>query len=314
LEVPGASYRQTGSGSTKIGLRGVSNAAATEFGAYDSAATVGIYLNDIPIQGSGVFPDLALFDLERIEVLKGSQGTLYGEGSMGGAIKMLLRTPSFTEKSAAIELNHNEVEYGDPIQVIKASVDMPLYDEKAGVRLVGTYQEAGGYVDNIARDEENYNSSIRWSARLLAAANFNDWLSGELMVLHDEVHLDAFPDVKDELCKFKTDRVEDTYNDSNFTLTGLTLRADLGFAELTSVTSYFTNDREFQTRFGYAAVLQPTIVGQDFGAVENEPTYTKTDEEYIGEELRLVSSGDKRIVWVAGIFWRDREQFSIRDA
>src|SRR3546814_10213216 len=76
-----------------ISMRGISNVNSSDLGYGDGSPTTGVYLNDVGIQGSGVFPDLDVFDLQRIEVLKGPQGTLYGEGSMGGSLKMVTNAP-----------------------------------------------------------------------------------------------------------------------------------------------------------------------------------------------------------------------------
>jgi len=105
LTVPGASFRDQGNGAKRIGLRGISNLSGSDFGTVDSVSTIGLYLNDVAVQGTSVLPDLALYDLNRVEILKGPQGTLYGEGAMGGAIKMILNQPNlqrFEAKGEAV--------------------------------------------------------------------------------------------------------------------------------------------------------------------------------------------------------------------
>ncbi len=71
LSVPGLSFRDQGAGATRIAIRGISNVSASDFGVTTPVSTVGLYLNDVPIQGTSQLPDLNLYDLERIEVLKG---------------------------------------------------------------------------------------------------------------------------------------------------------------------------------------------------------------------------------------------------
>ena len=96
-DVPSVSLQKSGVGKANIAIRGISNMNTLDIGYADGSPIAGVYFNDVAIQGSGVFPDLNIFDLQRVEVLKGPQGTLYGEGSMGGAIKMIMMPPNMQE-------------------------------------------------------------------------------------------------------------------------------------------------------------------------------------------------------------------------
>ena len=94
--VGGVGFTRNGNGSVKIGLRGVSAVAQDQYAFASTVSTTGLYLDDVAIQGAGALPDLNLYDLQRIEVLKGPQGTLYGEGAMGGAIKVITNKPELS--------------------------------------------------------------------------------------------------------------------------------------------------------------------------------------------------------------------------
>ena len=169
LSVPGLSFRDQGAGATRIAIRGVSNVSASDFGVTTPVSTVGLYLNDVPIQGTSQLPDLNLYDLEQIEVLKGPQGTLYGEGAMGGAIRMTLARPDPAEFSARGEVIGSFTKSGGFNNGGRAAVNIPLAQDTTALRIVGTYRDNDGFVDNVARDEDDANSSSAYSVRALLA-------------------------------------------------------------------------------------------------------------------------------------------------
>jgi iron complex outermembrane receptor protein len=157
FKVPGVDMADSGA-SKKIAMRGVSNMSVNySFGT--TTSPIGIYLNDMPIQGDGVLPDLDLYDLQRIEVLKGPQGTLYGEGAQGGLMKMLLNTAVAEEFIARAEVGigrtHNSGEYNN-FQKAMINVPLPFLDTWA-VRIVGSRRFDAGYIDyfNIPEDHAN---------------------------------------------------------------------------------------------------------------------------------------------------------------
>jgi len=112
LQVPGVSLRSQGNGASRIAIRGISNIAASDVGGGNTLSTVGLYLNDVPIQGTSVLPDLALYDVQRIEVLKGPQGTLFGRNATGGVIQIVTRDPE------AEPLFQGDIGYGKYLSLI----------------------------------------------------------------------------------------------------------------------------------------------------------------------------------------------------
>ena len=309
LSVPGLSFRDQGAGATRIAIRGVSNVSASDFGVTTPVSTVGLYLNDVPIQGTSQLPDLNLYDLERIEVLKGPQGTLYGEGAMGGAIRMTLARPDPSEFSARGEVIGSFTKSGGFNNGGRAAVNIPLAEETTALRIVGTYRDNDGFVDNVARDEDDANSSSAYSVRALLASSLGDRVDIELLAMLSEVEEDDFPNIDSGLGDLELDSSEPRYHDGEFALYGLTARVDLDFAELTSVTSHTTLDREFLDRLLIASRFYSA-----FGPVTGDPFYTDTDMESFAQELRLVSAGDKQFDWILGAFYRDKDQVAVGGA
>ena len=309
LSVPGLSFRDQGAGATRIAIRGVSNVSASDFGVTTPVSTVGLYLNDVPIQGTSQLPDLNLYDLEQIEVLKGPQGTLYGEGAMGGAIRMTLARPDPAEFSARGEVIGSFTEGGGFNNAGRAAVNIPLAQDTTALRIVGTYRDDDGFIDNIARGEDDANSSSAYSVRALLSSSLGERVDVELLAMLSEIEEDDFPNIDSGLGDLELDSSEPRFHDGEFRLYGLTVDVDLGFAELTSVTSQTEIDREFLDRLLIASRFY-----SGFGPVTGDPFYTSTEQESFAQELRLVSAGDKQFDWIFGAFYRDKDQVAVGGA
>ncbi len=327
LKVPGAGMQKDGSGGTKLGLRGISNAAGNNSGSFDGVSTVGLYLNDVPMQGAGTLPDLALYDLNRVEVLKGPQGTLYGEGSMGGAIKMIVNHASLTEYEAKADATLSYTEEGGVNWFTKAAFGGPIVEDRIGLRLVGTMKEESGYVDYTEQGREDANTSDGWSVRGIVNGEWNAF-KVEAMVLLDYARADQFPNVNSGEDDLKNDQLERQFSETDFGLYGLTLKYDFGPVELTSVTSLIKADKDQIYRSGLTSSLLEgnsidLILQEELGLpatgfqiddffqqtlVNEEPLLWTTSEENFAQELRLMSTGDERLDWVVGLFYRNRDK------
>jgi iron complex outermembrane receptor protein len=301
--VPGLSFRDQGNGANRITVRGVSNIGGYDLG-NGSVSTTGLYLNDVPVQGTSIAPDVALYDIARVEVLKGPQGTLYGEGAMGGAIRMILNSPSLTQFEGKADLSLSSAEDGGFNYRVRGVANLPLVDERVGVRLVGTYLDEDGFVDNVARGAEDHDEKRMFSLRGILAAKITDTLSAELLALHNVLEQDDFAQIEKGLGDSRIASAEDRYNEIKGTLLALTLKKDLGSTEFTSITSNYTLDRDFVDR-----VVFGSLFFSSFGPVAQDPYRVRPDlNKSLSQELRLVSQGDRRFDWVVGAFYRDKEQ------
>ena len=331
LKIPGLGYRKDGSGGTKLGLRGVSNVGGNLSGIFDGTSTVGLYLNDVPIQGSGQLPDLALYDLNRIEVLKGPQGTLYGEGSMGGAIRMIVNEASLTEYDFKADSRGSMTQDASENWWIKIAGGGPIIEDVIGLRLIGTYREDTGYINYTTRGVDEEDTGDSTSLRAISNFQLTENFKGEIDILYNQFNLEQFHTERAEAGEFKNNEEEDTFAHTDFFLGGLTLKYDFGFAEFTSVTAWVTNDKDQQYRFGLlggiiegqvgSLVIRETLEDTQTGVVapalpivlpeqdtlNNEPFFIATQQETITQELRLVSNDDRRLDWVLGAFYRQRE-------
>jgi len=155
-EVPGLNVVSSGPGQNILIIRGISSTAGT-------TATVGYYLDDTPIQASsnaallsarGVV-DPALFDLARVEVLRGPQGTLYGSSSMGGTIKYVTNQPDPRQFSAKVGTTVSGTDGGGPNFEATGTVNLPLSDA-AAARVSAFYRHNDGFIDRHGIDPNNY--------------------------------------------------------------------------------------------------------------------------------------------------------------
>src|ERR1700738_4417815 len=134
------------SGTNNISIRGIASTGG--------AGTTGIYLDDTPIQMRALAfnPDEALpksFDIDRVEVLRGPQGTLFGAGSEGGTVRYITTQPSLTKTSIYSRAEFSSTQGGDPSYEAGVAVGGPLVEGKLGARLAGGYRKDGGWIDRI---------------------------------------------------------------------------------------------------------------------------------------------------------------------
>lgn len=148
---PGAGSVDNGGGFTQVQIRGVSSS----LGGNDN----GYYLDEIPFTGVTVpwYPEARSWDIERVEVLKGPQGTLFGEGSMGGTVRILTRKPDFNYFNASVETTASTTKDGGDGWGAKAVVNIPLIDDRLAARVAATKESLPGWIDDATTGEKDLN-------------------------------------------------------------------------------------------------------------------------------------------------------------
>jgi outer membrane receptor protein involved in Fe transport len=163
--VPSLTFVDGGPSQRRVVIRGIQAAGEP---------TVGTYYDETPVTGAigagndagGSTPELRLFDVERVEVLRGPQGTLYGSGSMGGTLRVIYKKPSFDNEGAA-DVSLSNTRYGGWNYEGSAMVNTPIVQDKIAVRAVGFYRKANGYIDNVALGIKNINDQKSYGGRFL---------------------------------------------------------------------------------------------------------------------------------------------------
>jgi len=254
---PGITFDQA---SKDISIRGVNSSAGD--------ATTGIYIDDTPIQlrtlGFGSDNTLpAVFDLERVEVLRGPQGTLFGAGSEGGTVRYITPQPSLSDYSVYAKSEISDTQDGAPSYEAGVAVGGPIIDDKLGFRISGWGREDGGWIDKVDYMDPSHvlQSNTNYVDTYVGHAVLT-WKPTPALVITPSVfyqnrhqnNIDDYwvgisnPDNGD----YKTGTPENMADKDHFTLAALKGDYDFGGAELISDTSYFTRDELVQD---YSATL-----------------------------------------------------------
>jgi outer membrane receptor protein involved in Fe transport len=143
--IPGVTLNSAGPGRSSYSIRGVASVGG-------NAPTTGLYVDETPILPSGgdganasIDPDL--FDLARVEVLRGPQGTLYGASSMGGTVRLITNQPNLAKQEGALKVEGSGTEHGGGNYRVDAMYNIPLIQDRAALRVVATYKDFSGFID-----------------------------------------------------------------------------------------------------------------------------------------------------------------------
>src|SRR6185436_7385643 len=318
--VAGFTVQNLGPGQSQIAIRGVSSGQIVR----DQPGVkeqVGVYFDESVISLSLFTPDVDLFDVSRVEVLRGPQGTLFGAGSLAGTVRYITNQPRLGVTSVFGEAEGSILDGGSAGGNVKVGTNVPLGDKAAG-RVAAYYNRMGGYMDAVQPNlsvKENLNTSDRSGVRAAVRMAPTARLSITPRILYQAVNADGWNrhDSYNILANpFTTSRpavtlgprqlftqIPEPYSD-RFKLGGLNATYDFGRMNLTSVTSYGTRDVSV-VRDGGA--LFASIVGASIGLPE--PVYTMnarltdlTNTHVWTQELRL-AGGDDEFRWLVGGFF-----------
>ena len=325
-------------GTDKISIRGISSSGGS--------GTTGIYIDDTPIQMRSLAfsPDEALpkaFDIERVEVLRGPQGTLFGAGSEGGTVRYITTQPSLSTNSVVARSEVSYTSGGAPSYEIGAAAGGPLIDGKLGARVTVWYRKDGGWIDSVnptaadpmtAVTDRNANRAQSYLLRLAALWAPNDtWaITPSIYFQKHDLHDDSAywpvysnPASHDFLNGDPSPRSQP----DKFYLPALKIEGTFEAFHLISNTSFY--HRQEQTGYDgtlydvgfYQTLLDPSAyanfplldgTGLHFPAsIANyrSPNSVDNGQENFVQEVRLVSSDpNARLVWTTGLFFSENRQ------
>jgi iron complex outermembrane receptor protein len=166
------SSTHAGNGRNKLFIRAIADSGV----AGPTQATTGQYLGDMRLNYAAPDPDLKLYDVGRVEVLEGPQGTLYGAGSLGGIIRIMPNAPNLGQFGGQVSAGLSAIQHGDPGGDLSATLNLPIVAEKLALRLVGYGVQEGGYIDDVNRGKDDVNRVRTWGGRAaLRFAPDEDW-------------------------------------------------------------------------------------------------------------------------------------------
>lgn len=266
--IPNLDQRSFGApGSGTVIIRGLNT------GPQQTTNTVGFYLDDTPFTASGAFsvgstvtPDPDLSDVERIEVLKGPQGTLYGASSLGGLVRIISKRPDLKEFSGSATMSGSSVDDGGSGYGMRASINAPLSQDRVGLRLSGFYRQDPGFVTNIATGSKDVNEATSYGGKFSLLSRLGD--NADLLIngLYQKIEADgssAQDNVTDTLQPLYGKRIFSSYFNSTYeakyqTLAG-TLNWNVGPGTLTSTLAYA--EYRTSTLADYTNVYGPLLAG-----------------------------------------------------
>lgn len=297
LVVPGLSVIDLGGiGQQRIYMRGLGNIVGDSL--------VGVYLDDISAVTSAVDQlNLRTYDLERVEVLKGPQGTLFGQGSVGGTVRFITKNPDLTAFGGRADASVSFTEDGAPSQDIKAVVNIPLVEDKLGIRVSGVFENAGGWIDQPLAQLEDINDSTVTSVRAKVLFEPTDafQLLGTVVVFD----LDGGLAGTDGLGNIDNNEFEQVFGllstpsrKENYEIYSLTGTYDFGPVSLVSVTSHVDLETSIRNYTGGPDSLDYGLnTLQDLDRLASNFT----------QEVRLSSEGDGDLNWLLGGIYTEVE-------
>ncbi len=337
--VPGVSMRSSGPGQTELEMRGMTSAGG-------NSSTVGFYLDDTPLtspasaQNGKVVIDPDLYDLNRVEVLRGPQGTLYGSGSMGGTIKLVPNAPNPKAFDLSGELVLGGTDGGGFNHGENGMINLPMGDS-AALRLVGTQEHLSGWIDRIvvaapnwpfqnnvaggrgdlaalpvAHDYRGVNDEDLTSFRAALLLQPTDRLSITPAFMYQRITseglslIDSDPGTNTQFQPYDS---PEPFSD-RIDIASLNIQYHFDAFDFTSATSYWTRDEdlrqdgteEIATVIGVPVYPNPNPALSGFGPTT--PTSLENDiSKQTTEEVRLTSAGDTAFKWLIGYFYQDFE-------
>lgn len=171
--LPDVSTTSLGSGRNKLFIRGVADSSFTG----PTQATVGQYFGDARVSYNAPDPDIGLYDIKRVEVLEGPQGTLYGAGSLGGIIRLTPNVPDMNNNAATFALGGALTEQGAPSYDASAMLNLSVLADRIALRVVGYRSQNGGYIDDTKRGLRDINRTVTNGGRIMLRINPGDnWI------------------------------------------------------------------------------------------------------------------------------------------
>ena len=168
-KTPSVTFVSIGPGQTQFFMRGVSDGSSPNA---QNLSTTGFFVDDMSMSYYGVMPDLHSYDIERIEVLNGPQGTLFGAGSMSGAVRIISKKPDLDAFSAGIDLDGGKIQHGTDNTTYEGFVNLPLIDGRTALRLSAYSVHDGGFIDNLLTTRQWVNGVVSNNAAW-ARSNYN---------------------------------------------------------------------------------------------------------------------------------------------
>lgn len=325
--IPSISHVGGTAGANKIIFRGVSDNP----GAFIAASSAALYIDEQPLTQFSINPEPRMVDIERVEALAGPQGTLYGDSSQSGTLRIITNKPDPSKFEAKVDTTIRTGEESDESYDVNAVVNWPIIEDKLAIRIVGFTAEDGGFVDNVlgfspmqgTRDNsalvgKDINSVEHSGGRLSAKWFVNDDWSVTAAVLAQKTEAEGRNDFDPTVGDLKTVKFFKDTRDDDWWQAAVTIEGKIGGLDFLSSTSYFERDIDYVfDRTSYSAYFNynfcpyyatycwsgPTRESQDTVGFN---TLNQKNDRFT-QEIRLSQQGDN-YRWVLGAFYEEKNE------
>ncbi|WP_158917187.1 TonB-dependent receptor [Caulobacter sp. S45] len=332
---PSVSFQTQTPSQTSIYMRGVASGDnANHSGPLPS---VGVYLDEQPITTIGGTIDVHPYDMARIEVLPGPQGTLYGASSEAGTLRLITNKPTSAAFSAGYDIQGNTFDHGGPGYVAEGFVNVPITDKMA-VRIVGWDEHDGGYIDNVAGSrtfatsgstftnaglvKDNFNKVDTYGGRAALKIDLNNnWTITPSFIAQDQ-RIDGVFGYEPAVGDLKVQRFQPDTDHDRFFQAALTVNGKIGNLDLVYSGGYFARSIDSRTDYTDYSVFYDAINGSGaFWTDNNGNVLPNPAQEIVGRdrftkrsnELRIVSPASDRLHFIAGVFEERQTHWIVQD-
>jgi outer membrane receptor protein involved in Fe transport len=293
---------------SQVVLRGVTTGPVNQDQA-EIKETVGMYLDETPIAVQRFSPNLKLYDLDRVEVLRGPQGTLYGAGSMAGAIRLITRKPETNEFSASAKGELASVDNGGTTRTIDGMVNIPVVNDVFAIRAVGFWKHNAGFIDNVTTKQNDVNWEESKGGRIAARIVPGPSTTIDALVSYQHSRHNARSVYAEEAGYLNTTvAINEPYIDKNLTAS-LTVDQEFDPFDMTLVGSYRNKKLDYLIETGtFVSFVAPNYRSLPLGVIKNN-----ANQEDYSTELRFSSKPSSPVQWTVGAFFEDKSNFFAQD-
>ena len=280
-------------------IRGVASVLGT--------STVGYYIDESPFAfvGSNITPDSRAFDLERMEVLRGPQGTLYGQGSVAGVLRMITKNPSLNDTEFVADISGSSTEDGGNNQLYNVALGVPLIEDKVAIRVTGISEDLAGWIDGQPGESVDFfgQPTNNFSGKDLNDQQHNSFRIKLLALTSERSTLTA----------------QYWYSDTDFR------NPDQGFEDRTATIpiknpvsnkykyAYVNYEHEFDN-FNFMSNTSYTDAAvSNHGEFFGTDIFSMVDNEGWTQEMRISSTGDGPFQWIAGGMYQKQDSNTLQD-
>jgi outer membrane receptor protein involved in Fe transport len=306
--VPAMSVQEQGPGVNNITMRGLVVRGIVPSEVQDSSL-VAVYIDDMPVTLKSSNPDLKVLDLERVEVLQGPQGTLFGAGAMSGAVRQITQKPELADLFGTVEaVGSNTSGFGGANHNLRGMVNLPLQTDVLGLRLTAYTGNDSGYIRNqVNGATTNAVSTNQARAALRLRASRDLVVDASVTVSNIKGGIN---DAYAGLAPFTTFALIPQTSNDKLQLYNLGIAYDLGGAQLVSSTSHLHRDTLYVTSAQYPATA--FIFGGKDPLMKAAYTIGNAVQDF-AQEFRVNSKGEGPFKWTAGAFFESGKRDTRQD-